>query len=116
MRWNSLKFQLLRFGPNERLKNDTTYFTPNLQDVIGRSENDELIKFKVGFPTIVKLKISNMSIEKDSFLDHLAVMFAPGNYPEWDTTNDYQLGNLKVYFEDRHNGSLVHVQPETVFS
>ena len=30
-------------------------------------ENDELIKFKVGFPTIVKLKISNMSIEKDSF-------------------------------------------------
>ena len=51
--------------------------------------------------------------EKDSLLDHLSLMFAPDNLPEWDTTHDYQLGNLKVYFEDRENGSLVHVHLDT---
>ena len=38
MKWNSLKFQLLRFGRNESLKEDTTYFTPEYTEVISRSE------------------------------------------------------------------------------
>ena len=38
MKWNALKFQLLRFGKNENLKEDSNYFTPQYSEVIARSE------------------------------------------------------------------------------
>ena len=34
MKFNGSKFQLLRYGPNESLKEDTLYFTPNMEDII----------------------------------------------------------------------------------
>ena len=34
MKFNGSKFQLLRYGPNLCLKEDTVYFTPNMEDVI----------------------------------------------------------------------------------
>ena len=38
MKWNSLKFQLLRMGPDEGLVEDSLIFSPNYQDIIGQSE------------------------------------------------------------------------------
>jgi hypothetical protein len=34
MKFKGSKFQLLRYGPNENLKKDTVYFTPNMENVI----------------------------------------------------------------------------------
>ena len=34
MRWNEKKFQLLWFGPNRDLKEETYIFTPNFNDII----------------------------------------------------------------------------------
>ena len=39
MVWNSLKFQLLRFGPDTSLKESTLIFSPNYSKVICESEN-----------------------------------------------------------------------------
>ena len=36
MRFNGTKFQLLRYGPNEEIKNDTLYFTDKTENVIER--------------------------------------------------------------------------------
>ena len=36
MQFNGSKFQVLRYGPYETLKNDTIYFTDNYEDVIER--------------------------------------------------------------------------------
>ena len=38
MSWNHLKFQLLRFGANHSLKDDTLLFSPEYQQVIDRKE------------------------------------------------------------------------------
>ena len=34
MKFNGAKFQLLRYGPNEDIKNNTTYFTGNMEETI----------------------------------------------------------------------------------
>ena len=34
MRWNQNKFQLLRIGKNTDLKNETYYFSPNMENVV----------------------------------------------------------------------------------
>ena len=34
MKFNGAKFQILRYGPNEDLKNNTIYFTGNTEDII----------------------------------------------------------------------------------
>ena len=34
MKFNGSKFQCIRYGPNEELKNDTVYFTANMEGVI----------------------------------------------------------------------------------
>ena len=39
MQFNGTKFQVLRCGLNEELKNDTTYFTDNMENVIDRFES-----------------------------------------------------------------------------
>ena len=38
MRWNDLKFQILRIGKNEVLKDNTLIFSPNYQEIIERKE------------------------------------------------------------------------------
>ena len=38
MKWNDLKFQILRLGRNEELKENTIIFSPNYQEVIDRKE------------------------------------------------------------------------------
>ena len=38
MRWNHLKFQVLRLGQNNDLKEDTLLFSPDYTDVIERKE------------------------------------------------------------------------------
>ena len=40
MKFNSKKFELIRYGPNEQIKMNTLYFTPNMENVI--DEKDEL--------------------------------------------------------------------------
>ena len=39
MLFNASKFELVRIGKNEELKNNTSYFTPNMSDVIDRTES-----------------------------------------------------------------------------
>ena len=39
MLFNSNKFEMLRYGPNEGLKFDTNYFTPEFEDVIEVKNN-----------------------------------------------------------------------------
>ena len=41
MKWNSLKFQMLRLGKNQELKDSTYFFTPEYSDII---EHKEVIK------------------------------------------------------------------------
>ena len=41
MRWNELKFQLLRIGPNINLKENTLIFSPEYSDIV---ENKDVIK------------------------------------------------------------------------
>ena len=36
MKFNGAKFQLIRYGPNENIKNNTLYFTDNYEHVIDR--------------------------------------------------------------------------------
>ena len=38
MNWKYLKFQLFRFGYNERPKEDTLIFSPNYENVVERKE------------------------------------------------------------------------------
>ena len=41
MKWNSLKFQMLRLGRNQEFKDSTFFFTPEYSDII---EHKEVIK------------------------------------------------------------------------
>ena len=38
MKWNELKFQILRIGRNESLKNDTVIFSPDYQEIVDRKD------------------------------------------------------------------------------
>ena len=39
MEFNGSKFELLRYGSNQLVKENTTYFTPHYEDIIGEKEN-----------------------------------------------------------------------------
>ena len=39
MKWNNLKLQLLRLGPDSALKDDTLLFSENLEQVVVESEH-----------------------------------------------------------------------------
>ena len=39
MKFNGSKFQLIRYGPDESIKEDTIYFTEYMSEVIDQSEN-----------------------------------------------------------------------------
>jgi hypothetical protein len=39
MRFNGTKFQLMRYGPNEEIKNDTLYFTDKTENIIERQSS-----------------------------------------------------------------------------
>ena len=39
MKFNGSKFQCIRYGQNEDLKNDTVYLTANMEGVIDQSSN-----------------------------------------------------------------------------
>ncbi|KAM9848505.1 tetratricopeptide repeat protein 4 [Aulostomus maculatus] len=49
--------------------------------------------------------------EKNSFIDHLAVMFGE-ELPPWDTDRKYHPQNLQLFFEDEEKETLYRVQPE----
>jgi hypothetical protein len=38
MKFNGKKFELLRFGKNHNIKDDTSYFTPGMEDIIEEKE------------------------------------------------------------------------------
>ncbi|XP_016526281.1 tetratricopeptide repeat protein 4 [Poecilia formosa] len=49
--------------------------------------------------------------EKNSFTDHLCVMFGE-ELPPWDTDRKYHPQNLQLYFEDEEKETLYQVDPE----
>ena len=39
MKFNGMKFEVLRYGRNQELKESTSYFTPNFEDIIEEKNN-----------------------------------------------------------------------------
>ena len=39
MQFNGVKFEVLRYGRNQELKESTSYFTPNFKDIIEEKNN-----------------------------------------------------------------------------
>jgi hypothetical protein len=61
MKFNGSKFQVIRYGPNEDIKNDTIYFTEDMEDIIER------------FPSLRDLGVIMSDTGKfDDHIEHVA--------------------------------------------
>lgn len=49
--------------------------------------------------------------ELDTFADHLAEMFPPGQYLEWDVEKKYKLNNLEIYLETNCSKPITNPRP-----
>ena len=63
MKFNAKKFELIRYGKNEELKDNTVYFGPDMKDVIERKENTRdlgvIINDKLNFNDHVDKVVQN---------------------------------------------------------
>ena len=63
MKFNATKFEMIRYGKNEELKDNTVYFGPDMKDVIERKENTRdlgvIINDKLNFNNHVDKVVQN---------------------------------------------------------